>query len=363
MEYDVIVIGAGPAGSTTARYASKGGLKVLLIDKKKEIGIPVQCGEFLPSIEELRKMFPKVENLEELFLLSKEIISKKIKALHLFSPSGRKFQVMFDGFSIERSIFDRHLVNLAVLEGTEFLENTTVTKVEKNEVHTDKGSFKANIIVGADGPLSNTAQWLGMPKVSEFAEGITCEVPGEFEPSMEMYFGSVAPGGYAWIVPKENSANIGLRIQRRICKEDTKKLLDRFLIKVGCSDRKLLNLSGKLIPASGPVQLTVKNSVLLVGDAAGHSLPSNGFGVPTAMICARVAGSIIADHLNFTVPLEKYESEWKRLIGRELRISLRTKRFADPFVRFDLMLNFIIWLLGERGLGKVMRCKPVFGFG
>ncbi len=68
--FDVIVVGAGPAGSTTATYAARGGMKVLLLDKREQIGSPVRCGEYLPALNELRIMFPAVNELDALFLTS-----------------------------------------------------------------------------------------------------------------------------------------------------------------------------------------------------------------------------------------------------------------------------------------------------
>src|SRR5437016_9557020 len=67
--YDVIVVGSGPAGGTAARYAARRGLKVLLVDKRKEIGVPVQCGEYVAHNEEVRSIFPDVEGLEDLMAI------------------------------------------------------------------------------------------------------------------------------------------------------------------------------------------------------------------------------------------------------------------------------------------------------
>jgi digeranylgeranylglycerophospholipid reductase len=78
-KYDVVVVGAGPAGSTTALYAAKNDLEVLILEKKKEIGYPVQCGEFLPSADEMKRIMPNVNNQEELFSLDDSLISKRTR--------------------------------------------------------------------------------------------------------------------------------------------------------------------------------------------------------------------------------------------------------------------------------------------
>src|SRR5438046_6342078 len=64
--YDVLVVGSGPAGGTAARYAARRGLKVLLVDKRKEIGVPVQCGEYVAHNDEVRAIFPTVDGLDDL---------------------------------------------------------------------------------------------------------------------------------------------------------------------------------------------------------------------------------------------------------------------------------------------------------
>ncbi len=72
MEVDVLIVGAGPAGSTTARYCAGKDSRVLLIDRRREIGYPVQCGEFLPAPKEMYSMFPRTMDLEELFRIDSE---------------------------------------------------------------------------------------------------------------------------------------------------------------------------------------------------------------------------------------------------------------------------------------------------
>ena len=85
--YDAIVIGAGPAGSTTATYAARGGMKVLLLDKREHIGIPVRCGEYLPALNELRIMFPAVSDLDSLFQIVSSHYSRAMKGSHPCAPN------------------------------------------------------------------------------------------------------------------------------------------------------------------------------------------------------------------------------------------------------------------------------------
>jgi digeranylgeranylglycerophospholipid reductase len=152
-EFDVVVVGAGPAGSTTALYAAKAGLNVLLLDKRKEIGVPVQCGEFIPSQKELANIMPGVAALEELFSLD-DFISKRTSSIRIYSPRNKAYEFEFEGFSVERRVFDKHLVENAVTAGAELRTSSKVTGLEGNVVTTTKKKHSAKIIVGADGPLS-----------------------------------------------------------------------------------------------------------------------------------------------------------------------------------------------------------------
>src|SRR5438309_6670807 len=95
--YDVITVGSGPAGATAARYAARRGLKVLLVDKRKEIGVPVQCGEYVAHNEEVRSMFPDVEELEDLMAVPFLVCVVDTPVIRLWSPMGSRYAVPVKG--------------------------------------------------------------------------------------------------------------------------------------------------------------------------------------------------------------------------------------------------------------------------
>ena len=74
-DFDVVVVGAGPAGSLTAQYAAMAGLSVAVIERRKKVGEPVQCGEFVPGPEETMDMFTKYDSLDDMFDIPKSVIS------------------------------------------------------------------------------------------------------------------------------------------------------------------------------------------------------------------------------------------------------------------------------------------------
>src|SRR5438046_10619877 len=105
--YDVIVVGSGPAGGTAARYAARRGLKVLLVDKRKEIGVPVQCGEYVAHNEEVRAIFPTVTDLDDLMgvpYLAREVDTPIILIL---STHGRRDDIPLQGFTGQRDKVDQ----------------------------------------------------------------------------------------------------------------------------------------------------------------------------------------------------------------------------------------------------------------
>jgi digeranylgeranylglycerophospholipid reductase len=111
--WDVIVIGGGPAGSTTARYIAKEGLRVLVIDGRNPIGSPLQCGELVPSNDEMRRLCPNVPNMEDLFRTPENAISRRTDEMHLVPPSGKPLKYNFEGLILNRVRHDEELVKLA----------------------------------------------------------------------------------------------------------------------------------------------------------------------------------------------------------------------------------------------------------
>jgi digeranylgeranylglycerophospholipid reductase len=358
--YDVIVIGAGPAGSTTAKYAARCGLNVLLVDKREQIGIPVRCGEYMPALNELRIMFPDVEDLDELFEIVSTHYSRAMKGTYFYTPGKKVYKLDFKGFTVDRQTFDLALAQQAQAAGAVLLTNTTVTQVKDNHVFTDKGEFSAKVIVGADGPLSLVANCTGMRKPRRLAVAIRCDVEGDFGDVVKMYFGEAGPGGYAWIFPKKNSANIGLGIQTNMTGMSLNELLKRFLEAHGMTIEQAKEVTVKAIPVSGQVPQLVKENVLLVGDAAGHVMPCNGGGLPVAMICGRLAGWAIVAHITQGLPLTLYGLACQNQVGNVLRRGLLLKRIADICFHEKHLLEWSLRLVGAHGMHQILRCQFPF---
>jgi digeranylgeranylglycerophospholipid reductase len=354
LEVDVLVVGAGPAGSTTARFCAGGGADVLVIDRRREIGFPVQCGELLPDVGEMYTIFPESEQLEELFTVPSDLIAGESRSIDLVSPRGRAYRCAFRSQVLDRRAFDKHLAKLAVDAGARVETGVSFLGLRGGVAETTMGEVSAKVIVGADGPNSRTARAAGLQNPSLRYPAVTCQAKGEFDPAVKMLFGSVAPGGYAWTIPKRGGANIGLGFDPRAFKGTPREAFDRFVSGYDCTCE---SITMGIVPMSGPVPSTVKGNVLLVGDAAGQTMATNGGGIPTAMIAGRVAGRAIKAHLERGRKLEEYESGWRRVMLGPLTTSVRTRRMADLVFGSDLLLGAAMFLLGRRSLDRAIRCQ------
>jgi len=357
LEVDVLIVGAGPAGSTVGRYCADRSLDVLMIDRRREIGYPVQCGEFLPDATEMYSMFPKSMDLEELFDVPDELVAGESAYVDLISPKHRVYRCDFRGRTLDRRAFDKHLAKLAVESGARLETGVSFLGLEGGTAKTTLGDVRARVIVGADGPNSKVARSAGLDRPRTRYPAVTCQADGQFEPVIKMYFGGVAPGGYAWVIPKRRGANIGAGFNPALLKERPSELFGRFVSRLGVRVR---DVTMGFVPQSGPVPRTVGGNVLTVGDAAGHVMATNGGGIPIAMIAGRIAGQTVKEHLRGGTPLTEYERRWRAVLGKPLADALWTRKLADLFFPTDRRTEFAMAVLRKRGLARAIRCSKVF---
>jgi digeranylgeranylglycerophospholipid reductase len=182
---------------------------------------------------------------------------------------------------------------------------------------------------------------------------------GDFGDAVELHFGSMAPGGYAWMFPKQGGANIGVGIQNKFTKGRSLNLFtDDF---VGRYEGEISYRGAGSLPMSGTINSFVKNNYLLVGDSAGMVLPSNGAGITIAMIGGRIAGQVIVSHLENGTPLHEYEVEWKRQMGSVMRNSKLSFKVGSWIMRLpDWMLNLVFNPLTKPFVWRFVTCRKPF---
>jgi geranylgeranyl reductase family protein len=369
--YDVVVVGAGPAGSTAARVIAESGFSCLILERRRTVGVPIQCGEFLPIPREMISLFPNSPRARKLVNVPNELIKNNCHTLSLVSPRGKKYSFGMEFNVIARDLFDLHLVNQATRNGAELILQAHVLGLHRRDtvVFRHNGAIrkvKGKVIVGADGPSSTIAKSVGasyrdfdrdMSYSLQYAmEGIKCN------PSIcSMFFGSrVAPGGYTWIIPKSSSAaNVGFGIRKKFGKSlNLRSMLDRFVrTNPNLVDGTILRRVGAQIPVGGPKETVHNDNLILVGDAAGHVMSTNGGGIPTALVGGEIAGETVAGYLESRISLTDYERKWKEEIGNELYSSLTMLRIADFVMRSDSLTEVGMRLAGSRFLEDVIRCR------
>ncbi|ADZ10252.1 Digeranylgeranylglycerophospholipid reductase [Methanobacterium lacus] len=344
IETDVLVIGAGPAGSSTAKYAAQNGAKVILMDKKSEIGAPKRCAEGV-SKEGLKKL-----GIEP----SSRWVTKELSGVRLVSPNGTDVWLNDDqvklpeaGYILERKVFDKFMAMDAARAGATIMIKTLARGMRKDsngyivscENMGEDFEIKAKIVVGADGPESRVGRWGGLKTVvkpKNMESGIQFEMAGvemEDPDCIEFYFGSVAPGGYAWIFPKGGDiANVGLGIVNTVTDKSAYQHLLEFVENCPATQNAQaveLNIGGD--PVGGMLKDLVEDNVMIVGDAAGHVNPLTGGGIITALEAGKYAGEVAAEAIKegdcSKKRLKEYEKICKEEIGDSFNKYFKTKEY------------------------------------
>ena len=334
MKYDAVIVGSGPAGSVTARFAAEAGAKVLIVERRAEVGVPVLCGEGISQ---------KIDHFK--VLEGKRWIASKMNGAEIFSPNGTKITLSAEyagnetGYVVYRDIFDQELARGAIQKGAEIMLNTCAIDLLKKDGkikgiiarHFDETlEIEADIVVGADGVESRVGKWAGIQTTLKPYDLETCvqytlsNVDWD-NPYCDFFLGKhIAPGGYIWVFPKgKDVANVGIGILASLSESGKAvKLLDKFIatrpeLKKGEPLRVITGAD----PVAEPIQ-SVKDNLLLVGDAARQVDPITGGGLTHAIEAGKYAGETIAKAVEKqrfdTQILSEYETRWKNAFGKKL---------------------------------------------
>jgi len=181
-----------------------------------------------------------------------------------------------------------------------------------------------------------------------------------------MFFGhAVAPGGYAWVIPKDDhTANVGFGLRKSYIRPGislvsflNNLIKNKRILSGALNKGKIIARVGASIPVGGPLRKTFDKNTLLVGDAAGHVMASNGGGIPTALAGGSIAGEVVAQHLSEGCALAEYERIWKHEFGTQLYSALATLRIADVMMQNDALTEVAMRLSGARYLEDVIKCR------
>lgn len=374
MMTDVAVVGAGPAGSTAAEAAAAEGVGVVLIDRKAEIGTPVQCGGYLPEASELKGLMPCARLPSPLMDLPERCILHRTRMQRLYAPSGAWKEFAVYGRVVDRRSFDRHLALRAARAGARVLPATRAILSHQNLILSGRfrGLITPGVVIGADGPHSSIARSIGSQQRDQ---GICMEYEManvEIDPeAAEMYFGlRYAPGGYAWIIPMgSDMANVGVGVRSSyLGGAKLPQVLDNFVKKHPVAGPKLKNgealavMRGS-VPAGGMPDLIQMGNVLLAGDAAGQVMATSGGGIPLAVVAGKIAGEVAAGFIRGQTTLDSYRQRINAEFGRELERSVQIRRMVDVIMRSDRLMDALFGSLGPDQIKSIMRGQIPSTFG
>lgn len=322
---DVLVAGAGPAGSMAALFAVKGGCSVALLDRNERVSHPVRCGEGIG----LKGLTASIDAIEQRW------IQTCITRLTMISPSGIRVALSHieKGFILDRELMDNDLVQRAVKSGASYFPSTPVVSISfdgkrRYTCRTPTETFTASCVVLADGVESRLARDLGWNtamSLEDIESCAFCHVVHDSirDDTVELYIGNKrAPGGYVWVMPRESGkANVGLGILGSRCSSGmAKQLLEKF-IRERFSDCTVSNLHCGGVPVGRWVRPLVRDGALLVGDAARQVNSISGGGIAYALYAGRLAGESIAhaysaNGIDYAL-LKDYQKIWAARFGRQ----------------------------------------------
>lgn len=323
---DVLVIGLGPAGASASLCAAKRGLSVAAIERKEVIGVPVQCAEFIPL--PLSKYAQKAD-----------VLLQKIDGMKSILPSGKATHTGFAGLMISRSAFDQALAYEAQSHGADLRLSSTLKRLDfsanKAWVSTPSGivEFQYHVLIAADGPHSAVARALHLaPLQIVNTRQYTVDLCRPYADT-DIWLSDSYPGGYAWLFPKGQHANLGLGADKK-WQADLKTPLDnlhRQLVSQGVVSKHISYRTGGAIPVGGLRENLVHRNILFTGDAAGLTHPISGAGIAAAVISGERAGEAAVDFIAALRP--------KSLTGYEEDIRDQFEASIDRAARRRATLN------------------------
>jgi digeranylgeranylglycerophospholipid reductase len=279
---DVLVVGAGPAGSSAARSAAMAGASVLMIDKRRSIGEPAQCAGYVPRL--------LVCNTNALWIA----VVQEIETLSTHMPDGEVLESRAPGYVVDRAKFDQVLAAQAASVGVRILTSTRALSKQHDRVKL-RGPYgeldvRCSVVVGADGSTSTVGSWIGR-RNRKLMVGLqhTVRVGGSSR-AAEAWFDRGYRYGYAWLFPRGELAHVGVAVQSPT-RGATREALECFKTRLGKRIGEVVGRTAGLVPVGGPVKPSDDATrIILVGDAAGQTHPITGAGILQAVICGGAAG-------------------------------------------------------------------------
>lgn len=350
--FDVIIVGAGPAGSAAAKKLAEARLNVMVYDRREELGVPVRCGEGVGK---------NIEN--EIGPIPQRAICQNIKGARVYAPNGRYLEAPGIGYVLDRKVFDKWLAEQAAEAGARIQVNTLITDliIEDDYVCGVRGTYmgkefeaRAKIVISATGAESPLAMQAGIRTPCPMNLTDTCM---EYEMSnikwqqpdgdnyIHIYLGNdIAPRGYAWVFPKsEKSANVGLGVAPDM---DMSKSALAYQEKFVAShpewfgQASIVEIKAGLVPVGGLLKDMVSNGFLVCGEAAHHVNPIHGGGIKEAIVSGQIAADVIIKAVKSgsvsKEALSEYNEKWWEIRGDYLTKVEKLREVVEKLSDNDL---------------------------
>jgi digeranylgeranylglycerophospholipid reductase len=345
-EYDLVVVGGGPAGTVSAWTAVELGVNTLLLEKDRDFGIPVRCAEGA-GLKGLLNFLPN----------NPKWVDNYLEQVRFHAPDGTPVSINLGdkGVILNRKVFDFELALRAAEAGAEVHNRCYVSAMTKKngkwllefESYGHRFQVLAAVVIGADGVESRVGRWAGLKTNLPLKDTETCfqyllqhrDIEKDY---CDFYFGNeIAPGGYIWVFPKgEHYANVGMGIAGDYAKRRAvKDYLDDFISRKFPGASYLSSVAGSVPSAKVPKNI-VAEGVMLVGDSAHQADPISGGGILPALWAGRFAGQTAAKALEkgdlSPKFLQQYHKVWDDKIGdtyrRYYRLKLGVRKLTDDML-------------------------------
>lgn len=362
--HDVVVIGAGPAGSLTACRLADRGHHVVLLEEHEEIGTPVHCTGLVGA-----------EAFDE-FDLPRSLILAESGSARFWGAAGRSVPLKsarVNAAVIDRRALDLYLAERAVAAGAELRRGARVEQVRVTdrgvtvEVRGSAQALTARLVVLACGANYRFHRELGLGMPGIFLQSAQVETPFPEMPEIEVQFGrDVAPAGFAWMVPfrrgGEHFARIGLMSEARSA-ECFSGFITSLSRRAGSDPAMVAAPRQKMLPL-GPVRRSYADRVIAVGDSAGLVKPTTGGGIYYGMLSGAIAAEVIDDGLVRdrleSRTLRQYEVRWRKRLGSEIRVGLAFRRIASGLS--DESIDELIELARVDGVAPLLQETASFNW-
>jgi digeranylgeranylglycerophospholipid reductase len=343
-EYDVAVVGSGPVGSTLARYISNQGFKVVILEKKRNVGVPLQCAGLLGK------------RIKKINILPPEFIMNEVYGAYLHSPSETILKVSKkhpEAYVIDRVAYDKFLSDQAIDSGAQLLLNHRVedVNIDTGEVMVRNGEkISAEVVVGADGYNSIVSK-LFNPTLDyyEAVQYLMSVKDGIATDYVHLKAESKISPGFLWIIPiSDNLVRVGMFSPLPYLAASTH--LEHYIKEnLQLKNASYLKKYHGCIPIYNPKKQIVKNRTILLGDAASQVKPTTGGGLTLGFLCAKLASEVMVEALekeNMEI-LQKYQVLYRKNFGRELKTQRMVHKTFKSLTDTDL--DFMFSKLKEEG--------------